>query len=589
MEQKIIKIKRRRTEATKKTANSNIEEWVAYWRANPHRFICDYLGLKFREDFQSVLIFMMDRPLYFIFAASRGLAKSTLTLLYCIMRCILYPDTKIIVVAPLKSQSIDFVRKIYDFIKVSKNLEKEIEPDGIRTGQNDTSITFCNGSKIFTKTFTEGSRGTRGNILIVDEFAMIKDNTILINTFVPMLTSPRSPLYSSLSTEERRRLIEDTRQLYLSSIRSESDWSWGEFLKYLKLVTEGDKNYGILSLPYQLGVKGGYILKSNVEQQFRLNSDRVEWLKAEYTAVPIRSDNGAFFKYEAMQRTRELLNVFVAKSDSEYITYKGKEEKWKFYIPKQEGEIRILSMDIALIESPKNDNTSFWITRLIPNGDRYYKSIAYAESLHGINAVIQGLRAKQIFYEMECDYIAIDVSGVGSGVFDILSGETYDEARGILYPAWTVVNSDDVKMVNRTLSKNAVPCVYAMRTSSLDKHNRFIIMRDMFETNDIHTPASDLEAIDYYNQNYQYYKIEDIGLKSRMLDTFVQMNLLIIEATNLETVISNGLYNLKEKPTKRKDRVMSLCYNLDIVKMKEKEYIASQNQESSSFLDFVFV
>lgn len=75
MEQKIIKIKRRRTEATKKTANSNIEEWVAYWRANPHRFICDYLGLKFREDFQSVLMFMMDRPLYFIFAASRGLAK----------------------------------------------------------------------------------------------------------------------------------------------------------------------------------------------------------------------------------------------------------------------------------------------------------------------------------------------------------------------------------------------------------------------------------------------------------------------------------------------------------------------------------
>lgn len=159
MEQKIIKIKRRRTEATKKTTNSNIEEWVAYWRANPHRFICDYLGLKFREDFQSVLMFMMDRPLYFIFAASRGLAKSTLTLLYCIMRCILYPDTKIIVVAPLKSQSTDFVRKIYDFIKVSKNLEKEIEPDGIRTGQNDTSITFCNGSKIFTKTFTEGSRG----------------------------------------------------------------------------------------------------------------------------------------------------------------------------------------------------------------------------------------------------------------------------------------------------------------------------------------------------------------------------------------------------------------------------------------------
>lgn len=589
MEKRKILIKRQKTATSNNTASNNLEEWVAYWRANPHRFICDYLGLKFRDDFQPVLIYMMDRLLYFIFAASRGLGKSTITLLYCIMRCILYPDTKIIVVAPLKGQSTDFVRKIYDFIKVSKNLEKEIEPDGIRTGQNDTSITFCNGSKIFTKTFTEGSRGVRGNILIVDEFALIKDNTILINTFIPMLTSPRSPLYTSLSLQERRKYVEDTRQLYLSSIRYEADWSWGKFLDYLSFAINGDKNYGVLSLPYQLGVRGGYILRSNVEQQFKENPSKAEWLKAEYTAVPIRTDEGSFFKYGAMQKTRELLDVFVAKTDEEYIRYKGKEEKWPFYIPKQEGEIRILSMDIALIESPRNDNTSFWITRLIPNGDRYYKTISYAESLHGLNAIVQGKRAKQIFYEMECDLIAIDISGVGAGVADILMGETYDEIRGVLYPAWTVVNPDDTKMSTRTLSTDAIPCMYAMRTSSFDKHNRFIIMRDMFETNDIHTPVTDLEAIDYYNEHHKYYKIEDSSLKARMLDTFVQMNLLIIEATELETVINNGLYNLKEKPTKRKDRVMSLCYNLDIVKQKEKEYIAAQNQSRSSFLDFVFV
>ena len=72
-----------------------------------------------------------------------------------------------------------------------------------------------------------------------------------------------------------------------------------------------------------------------------------------------------------------------------------------------------------------------------------------------------------------------------------------------------------------------------------------------------------------------------------MLDPYVQTNMLIFEAINLETIVSNGYYNLKEKPSRRKDRVMSLCYNLDIVKQKEEEYIALQNQRTNSFLDYV--
>lgn len=116
-----------------------------------------------------------------------------------------------------------------------------------------------------------------------------------------------------------------------------------------------------------------------------------------------------------MEKVRDHCQTFVAKSDEEYIEYKDKPEKWKFYVEKLPGEIRVLSMDIALIESPKNDNTSFWLTRLIPNGDRYYKVISYAESLHGLNSVIQAKRLKQLFYEFECDLVGIDAAGAGMG------------------------------------------------------------------------------------------------------------------------------------------------------------------------------
>ena len=38
----------------------NFEDWAAYWRANPHRFITDYLGLEL-YGFQNYLIYMIEQ------------------------------------------------------------------------------------------------------------------------------------------------------------------------------------------------------------------------------------------------------------------------------------------------------------------------------------------------------------------------------------------------------------------------------------------------------------------------------------------------------------------------------------------------
>lgn len=100
-------------------------------------------------------------------------------------------------------------------------------------------------------------------------------------------------------------------------------------------------------------------------------------------------------------------------NDTEYFEYKDKKEKWFLYQEKLPNEIRLLTADIALLESANNDNTSIWIIRLVPDGGRYRKILAYGESLHGINSIIQTKRIKQLFYELECDYAVIDTQGVG--------------------------------------------------------------------------------------------------------------------------------------------------------------------------------
>ena len=71
-----ITVKRRRAtySVDRNTVAENIEVWVAFWRANIHRFISDYLGLPYLADFQPVLLYFMDSRPYFISAMSRGLA-----------------------------------------------------------------------------------------------------------------------------------------------------------------------------------------------------------------------------------------------------------------------------------------------------------------------------------------------------------------------------------------------------------------------------------------------------------------------------------------------------------------------------------
>ena len=586
-----ITVKRRKAtySVDKSTINDSIETWVAFWRANIHRFISDYLGLRYYADFQPILIYFMDNRPYFIFAAARGLAKSTMTLLYCIARAILYPNSTIIVAAPLRGQSNLFVQKIKEFATNSPNLLKELDDglNGVKTSKNDCRVDFANGSKIVTVTMSEGSRSWRGNILIIDEYAMLKDKKILINTLQPMLTAPRTPPYRNLTTAERAQYQETNREYYLSSIRSEMEWSWESFVDYFNHMTNGEKDYGVLSLPYQLGVKRGYILKNRVEKAFRDSPQYTELLKAEYSAIPIRGDNSSFFKYQDMAKNRDHTSVLIAKTDEEFIEYKDKPEKWKYYIPKQQGELRILSMDIALMESARNDNTSFWITRLIPDGEGYHKSVCYAESMNGINALIQTRRAKQLFYEMECDYFAIDADGVGRGIADIATSETYDDIRGVTYPAWTTFDPEDAKTLNRTVSNNAVPVMYCVHTTSMLKHKRFVLARDWLATGQLHLPDLVNEAIAKYNKTSNYYKIEDEGLKARMLQTYAETDLLIYEAINLETVITSGYYNLKERPSKRKDRVMSLCYNLEACDKFEQDYKRSIDDGGYSLCDYI--
>lgn len=251
-------------------------------------------------------------------------------------------------------------------------------------------------------------------------------------------------------------------------------------------------------------------------------------------------------------------------SDEEYLTYKKNKKEWKYYVEKLPNEIRLLCMDVALVESKNNDNTAFWVIRLIPDGGKYKKIPSYLETCHGINSLIQARRAKQLFYEMDCDYFVLDAQGVGMGVYDACVTEIYDEQRNELYPAWVVDNQEDIGMTSRVISANAVPIIHSVKTSIKEKSYMLNQTKDIFINGDIELPVDSSDGLDYLNKEYNYYKLEDTdNLKARLLNSYVQTSVFINEAINLERVIVQGYISAKEKSGRRKDRVMSLVYGLN--------------------------
>lgn len=81
-----------------------VGRWTAYYRANPHRFAHDYLHLNLHL-FQKILLSMMDWSTTTVFIGSRGIGKTFLSAVYCCIRCILYPQTKIVIASGTRGQA----------------------------------------------------------------------------------------------------------------------------------------------------------------------------------------------------------------------------------------------------------------------------------------------------------------------------------------------------------------------------------------------------------------------------------------------------------------------------------------------------
>lgn len=536
----------RKTKSKSDRLMEGVGVWTSFYRANPHRFVKEYLGINLKI-FQIILLFAMNFNHYFMYLASRGQGKSFLSAIYCLVRAILYPETKIIVASGTKGQAREIVEKIDDMRKASPNLAREISD--LKTGANDPKVEFHNGSWIKIVASNDNARSKRANLILVDEFRMV-DLQVITKVLRKFLAAPRSPKY--LENPEYAHLKERNKEIYLSSCWLKSHWSYERMITYFKSMMEG-KQYFVCHLPYQLAVKEGLLMKEQViDEMSESDFDPIAWLM-EMEALWFGESEKAFFKFDDLQKNRKLGKAYYPKEVSDLVNDKSVQ------LPKKEkGELRLVSADIATMSGNQNDASAFFVARMIPINKGYERQVIYSESIEGGHTGVQALRIRQLFYDFDCDYIVLDTQNAGIGVYDQLTETQFDSERGAEYEPLSCVNDD--RLAERCVYSNAPKVVYSIRATPQMNSEIAVSFKDALKRNKIKLLISENESDEVLNKIKGFDKLpEDVKLKFRL--PYMQTSFLINEMMNLEGEITeSGLVKLREQGSGRKDRYSSLSY-----------------------------
>ena len=559
--------------------------WAAYYRSNVAQFCKDYLHLELHL-FQKILITMMMHSTVFVWVASRGLGKSFLSAIYCCVRAILYPGSKIIIASGRRGQSINVLEKIlFELKPMSRELAMEINDKETQINGTTARIVFHNSSTIKVVTASDSSRSNRANVLLLDEYRLIKKE-IVDTVLRKFLTQKRTPRYAELSKEQRKAEYDKEKNLtlYLSSAFFSDSWAYTKCEDTCRQMLDDTKRQFVCGIPYQLGIEEGVIDKDVILDEMAESTFNEIVFSMEYEALWWGLSDGSFFDFPSISKNRHIQYPMLPRELAEKL---GNNPKVKIS-PKQNGEKRILSADIALMSSKKNKNdaTAVFINQLLPTkAGRYSENIVYCDAFEGLHTEDQALVIRKLYDEFDCDYIVLDCAGIGLGVYDSLAREIVDPETGEIYPP--LCSCNDNTMAERCSDKQAPKVIWTIKANASLNSDCAVLLREGFKTGKIRLLVSEFEAEELLGE-IKGFKSLSPAEKVQLEMPYVHTTLLIDELVKLRHDESGGKVKIHERSGERKDRYSSLSYNHYVSTILESRINRKRHTDDSSDDWFMF-
>ena len=444
---------------------------------NPKYFgaTCQLLfGIELHPIQISILQEFWIRP-FPMFIASRGFGKSFLMALYCVLRAILVPGTKVVVVGAAFRQSkviFEYMETIWRNSPILRSIysgnddgpRRDVDRCTLRLGDSwAMAIPMGDGSKI---------RGLRAHIIIADEFASISPDIYetVVSGFAAVSATPiqnvkeaakkQAMVEAGLWNEELESLeIKKGNQAIISGT---ADYAFKHFAQYwnrykaiinskgdkqaLSELFKGDvpenfnwKDYSIIRIPYELIPKGFMDDRQVARARATIHSGIYNM---EYAAC-FTADSNGFFKRSLIESCVVSESNQIKSSDGQTILFdavtKGSSDKQYVY---------------GIDPASEQDNFSIIILELHNNHTR----IVYCWTTNRTNFKARqkaGLSDEFDFYRFcarkirnlmnifPCARIGMDAQGGGIAIEEALHDPTKLEPNE--QPIWPVINYDKPK------------------------------------------------------------------------------------------------------------------------------------------------
>lgn len=568
---------------------TNVLAWCTFWRRNMHRFAEDYLKITLYE-YQRMAIYEMGVSNLICIIASRNNAKSFLIALYGCCRAILYPGTKIVIGSATRGQSKLIVTdKIEnELMEWSPQLRREIK--NIKSNGQEVSVKFHNGSTITVFTANDNARGLRSHVAIREEFRQI--DQMIDNKVISPFQTVRNRPYIKLECYKNIDILkEEAVDIYLSSSWHDlSHWMWGIVDGAYKGMLKGD---GSILLAFDESVTIHHGLKTmNYLIREKKKQDPVTW-KVEFLNLKVKDSASSFFTYSMLTKRQTLKQVFYPRDTMDYISGK----KNKYAIPKQDGEIRIISNDIAFVAGEKNDNSVYSCIRGIPEsttfenesntievGHHFNRQYPYIESNQIGDTTKQAIRIRQLYEDFDADYIVVDARNGGLQVIYSLQKVLYDEERKKEYPPLKCMNNDDYAKL--CSDPNAKACIYAINaTQSLNSDIATSFRINLTENKIDFLVNLNIAKDEILENDKNYTKSISINDQVEFEIPFLETQAMISECAELqyEKLPQTGMIKIYEQGSNKKDRYTAASYGSYFLDQLELDLFAS-----NSDYDFVF-
>lgn len=401
-----------------------------------------------------------------MFVASRGFGKSFLMALYCTLRCVLVPGTKIVVVGAAFRQSkiiFEYMETLWRNSPILRSVfngnddgpRRDVDRCTMRLGESWTiAVPMGDGSKI---------RGLRAHIIIADEFASISPDIYetVVSGFAAVSASPiqnvkeqakkQAMIQAGLWSDELEAVqIKKGNQAIIAGT---ADYSFKHFASYWKryksiINSRGDKqkleeifkgevpesfnwkDYSIIRIPYELIPKGFMDDKQVSRAKATIHSGIYNM---EYAAC-FTEDSDGFFRRSLIENcvTNEAKPIIINNKSILFdVSVKGNPNSGYVYGIDPASEKDNFSIIILEVHPDHNRIVYCWTTNRNNFKDRQKTGLVNEHDFYGFCA----RKIRNLMKAFPCVRIGMDAQGGGVAIEEALHDPgKLEEGESLIWP-----------------------------------------------------------------------------------------------------------------------------------------------------------